>query len=174
MSEEQSKEKQKISKQDDLKIESQDEKKQEISKTHDVEVEDAENEKVERAIAKVIRSEFSEFSGPIPPPSIIKGYEEILPGSADRIISMAENQTQHRQSMEKIMIESESRDSLLGILFAFILGVGCIIAAIVIVMLVPQNAGAISGALIGVTGIGSIIATFIKSTRTPPKNNSKE
>ena len=37
------------------------------------------------------------FAGPIPPPPIMKRYEEILPGSANRILKMAENQSEHRQ-----------------------------------------------------------------------------
>lgn len=75
--------------------------KNEISRDHEVEIEDIPDKKVERAVAKVIQSE---FSGPIPPPSIIKGYEDILPGTAERIVSMAENQAKHRQDMEKIMV----------------------------------------------------------------------
>ena len=63
------------------------------------------------------------------------------------------------------MIKTESRDSLLGVLFSFFLGFGCIVAAVVMVIAVPENAGAISGAALGVTGIGAIITTFIKSTR---------
>lgn len=140
--------------------------KNEVTTAHDVEIERISDEKMERAVAKIIQSE---FSGPIPPPNIIKGYEEILPGAADRIISMAEKQSEHRQQMEQTMVSSESRDSLLGVLFAFGLGIGCIIAAIVIVIMVPENVGAISGATMGVAGIGSIIATFIKSTRVSKK-----
>lgn len=67
--------------------------KNEISRDHEVEIEDIPDKKVERAVAKVIQSE---FSGPIPPPSIIKGYEDILPGTAERIVAMAENQAKHR------------------------------------------------------------------------------
>ena len=70
-------------------------------------------------------------------------------------------------------MKSESRDGLLGILFAFVLGIGSIIAAIVIVVLVPQNAGAISSALLGMTGIGSIIATFIQATRMEKKDDEE-
>lgn len=86
---------------------------------------------------------------------------------------MAEKQAEHRQKMEFTMIQTESRDSLLGILFAFVLGVGCIVASIVMVIMVPQNAGAISGALIGVTGIGSIITAFIKTTRSGYSHSEK-
>lgn len=148
------------------------EEKQEISKEHEVEVEEKETSQLKRVVAEVIRSE--EFSGPIPHPEIIKGYEKVLPGSADRIISMAENQSKHRQDLEKMMVRAEVRDSLLGILFAFALGLSCIAASIVIVVTVPETAGAIASALFGITGIGSIIVTFIKSTRSNRGTNENE
>ena len=47
---------------------------------------------IRKVVAKVIESE---FSGPIPPPNIMRGYEEILPGAADRILSMAERQIEY-------------------------------------------------------------------------------
>ena len=158
-----------LEKEDDTSSES--DAKSELSNNYDVDVEADTNKQVELAVSKIIQSE---FSGPIPPPNIIKGYEDIVPGAADRIISMAEKQAEHRQAMEHIMVKSESRDSLLGVLFAFFLGILCIVAAIIIVILVPQNAGAISGSIIGVAGIGSIIATFIKSTRTSSRNTHSE
>lgn len=113
----------------------------------------------------------SEFSGPIPPPSIIKGYEDILPGTAERIVSMAENQAKHRQDMEKIMVSAEARDSLLGVVFAFILGVGCLVASAIIVICVPEKTGAVSSAMVGITGIASIIVGFIKGTRVGSSKN---
>lgn len=118
----------------------------------------------------------SEFSGPIPPPNIIKGYEQILPGSAERLIAMAERQAAHRQEMEKMMVKAESRDSLLGVCFAFLLGIGCLIGSAVMVINVPQSAGVIGGALLGVTGIGTITSNFIKSAKgidTKDKNVKK-
>lgn len=70
------------------------------------------NEEVKQVIHQVFRE--IEFSGPMPPPNILNGYEKILPGAADRILSMAETQSKHRQLMEKKMIEAEARDGLLG------------------------------------------------------------
>lgn len=145
------------------------EKKQEVSKDPELELSDS--EQVKRVIAEVIQSE---FSGPIPPPSIIAGYEEVVPGAADRIIKMAEIQAAHRQSMEKIEVKTEARDSLLGILFAFILGIGSIIACIVVVLTVRENAGAIAGSLLGVTGIGSIVTAFLKTTRGSYKGSNEK
>ncbi len=147
---------------------SRQDKENELTEDRQIEVEDISDKKVERAVAKVIQSE---FSGPIPPPSIIKGYEDVLPGTAERIVVMAENQARHRQDMERIMIEAEARDSLLGVLFAFILGVGCLVTSAVIVISVPDKAGAISSAMVGVTGIASIIVGFIKGTRSGSSKN---
>lgn len=54
-------------------------------------------------------------SGPIPSSREVAGYEKTLPGSANRIITMAENQSNHRQEIEKMIVskslknESESR-----------------------------------------------------------------
>ena len=40
------------------------------------------------------------YSGPIPWPAVLKGYEGIVPGSADRIMGRAESQTRHRHQLE--------------------------------------------------------------------------
>nr|DAF77721.1 MAG TPA: putative membrane protein [Caudoviricetes sp.] len=144
---------------------------QEITKNPDVDIETVEAETAEVVKKVVIKAMREEFNGPIPHPDIIKGYEEILPGSADRIIAMAEQQATHRQAMERTMVAAESRDGLLGVVFAFLLGIGCIGAAILMVYIVPQNAGAIAGAVLGATGIGSITSNFIRSTR---KNNNND
>ena len=41
------------------------------------------------------------FSGPLPPPNVLSAYEDLLPGAADRIITMAEKQLEHRMYLEK-------------------------------------------------------------------------
>ena len=89
----------------------------------------------------------------------------MLPGSADRILIMAEKQAAHRQKMEATQIQAESRDGLLGVWFAFLLGVGCMIVAVITIIFVPNTAGAICGTIFGTTGIASIIASFLKGTR---------
>lgn len=149
-------------------------KQHEIMEKQDVDIEAVEEETVEAVKEVVIKAMKEEFSGPIPHPDTIQKYEEILPGAADRIISMAERQASHRQAMERKMIEAESRDGLLGVVFAFLLGMGCIVAAVLMVFLVPQNGGAIAGALLGVTGIGSITSNFIRSTRNNKESEHKK
>lgn len=54
------------------------------------------------------------FAGPLPHPEILARYEEVLPGAADRIISMAEKQAAHRMHLEKIVVEGDSRRAWWG------------------------------------------------------------
>ena len=56
------------------------------------------------AITKV---EASSFQGPLPPPQILNHYDQIVPGSAERIISLWESQVRHRQELEKKAIGSD-------------------------------------------------------------------
>src|SRR5262245_53092041 len=38
----------------------------------------------------------TQFYGPIPPPAILEGYNRVLPGSAERILKMDENEQANR------------------------------------------------------------------------------
>jgi uncharacterized membrane protein len=67
---------------------------------------------------------FAHFQGPLPPPSILEGYEGILPGSAHRIIIMAEKQQDHRMELERAVIHSDILMERLG------LGVYAVLATI--------------------------------------------
>jgi len=63
----------------------------------------------------------AEFSGPLPHPSILAKYETIQKGSADRIIKMAEQQSEHRRDLERNIVGATIRYEYLGIWFAGIL-----------------------------------------------------
>lgn len=49
------------------------------------------------------------FSGPLPTPATLKEFDTVLPGCAERIVRMAENQASHRQELEKIVISGDNR-----------------------------------------------------------------
>ena len=67
----------------------------ELEETLDeMQLDDAQKFKLIQAISTT-----EQYSGPIPHPKIISGYEEILPGAADRILSMAEKESQHRHDI---------------------------------------------------------------------------
>ena len=41
------------------------------------------------------------FSGPVPPPRILEAYGEVVPNGAERIMSMAEREQDHRHEIER-------------------------------------------------------------------------
>jgi len=53
--------------------------------------------------AQVVKKQ---ISGPLPPSSEFEQYERTLPGGADRILRMAEEQSAHRREIEKSDSES--------------------------------------------------------------------
>lgn len=62
-----------------------------------------------------------EFSGPLPPPQILKDYNEAFAGCSERVVAMAEKQSAHRQALEKAVVESNCRAQNQGQWFAFII-----------------------------------------------------
>ena len=75
------------------------------------------------------------WTGPLPPPEALQRYDEILPGAADRIFTMAEERHRHQIDQEKAAIElekdalitagenieAEHSRSRLGLVFAFLI-----------------------------------------------------
>lgn len=66
------------------------------------------------------------FSGPIPPPQVLQGYEDTLPGAAERILHMAEQEQSHRHEFDSDLARSLTRQQERGQVFAFILGAGAL------------------------------------------------
>jgi uncharacterized membrane protein len=67
----------------------------------------------------VVHQEETIISGPLPSPEIIAGYEKVLPGAADRIIRMAENEQSNRFKYLNRVTMFQAGLTLIGQLFAF-------------------------------------------------------
>lgn len=72
-------------------------------------------------IARIEASSVS-FSGPLPPPDMLQRYNEIIPNGADRVMTMAENQSKHRERIEAAVIESNVKSQARGTTYGFIMG----------------------------------------------------
>jgi uncharacterized membrane protein len=97
------------------------------------------------------------YQGPIPPPADLERYNAILPGAAERILAMAERQANHRQSLEKKVLDSDAFHALLGIICALIIAlVGLGVAGYIII-----NGHDWAGAIIGGATLASMVSAFI-------------
>lgn len=84
-------------------------------------IQEALKEPTTRAELLSFTAAFAGWSGPYPPPNLLQGYEDVLPGSADRLIKMAEKQQDHRHYLEKIAIEGGSRRAWWGLWLGFVI-----------------------------------------------------
>jgi len=105
------------------------------------------------------------YSGPLPPPQILKEYDEIAPGTAARIIAQAEMQTAHRIEIEKKSINSEIRRSNWGLVAGFVVAMTCIIGGC---LLVYEGHDA-AGTTIATGSVAALVGVFLYGTATRKK-----
>ena len=99
----------------------------------------------------------SQFSGPIPPPAILAQYDKVVPGAAQRIIAMAEEQSRHRRSIESQVVTSEIADSRRGLRYGLVIGLAAIGGGVGISFYGHPIAGTIFGGAFLVALVGTFV-----------------
>ena len=113
------------------------------------------------------------FQGPIPDPDTLAGYEQIMPGLADRIVTMAEQQGEHRRQLEHQRITAQIADgrasrneARIGQVFGLVIGLAAIAAGAYLAL----NEAQWVGGFIGTGGVMGLVAVFVKG-RIPNSTN---
>jgi hypothetical protein len=78
--------------------------------------------------AVYVKTSARSFSGPLPHPEILDGFEQLVPGAARQIIEDAHRQTLHRQGLERWAIKGDTIRSGLGLLAAMTISCGALLA----------------------------------------------
>ena len=81
------------------------------------------------------------FEGPIPPPDMLAHYEEVLPGAAERIITLAERQQDDRTRVNERVLDilgAELRVEAIGQYSALVIAVASAVVAIVTAVTDPS------------------------------------
>jgi len=107
------------------------------------------------------------YQGPIPPPIMMQAFEQILPGSADRILSMAEKQQKHRISMESSDMTAKNILSIAGLIMGFVGLIAMIYAGY---RLAIDGYPALASIILG----SIIVVTSIFVLRKIPKNSKQK
>ncbi len=110
----------------------------------------------------------STFSGPLPPPEIMEGYNRIVPNAAERIIAVFETEVKHRHELERLQAIGDEKDrsrslSLVfsGQIFGFLLALAFIVSGAFLIFHDKQ----ISGTVISTTAMLGIVAAFLRSKK---------
>jgi len=123
------------------------------------------NQPTSKAPTNHIVSQQTFHQGPIPDPRTLAAYNQIVPNAAERIISMAESETLHRQALERDTLEFNKSDRMsaraeikIGQILSFLLCtivVGC-------GTFVAISGNAWPGVALSITGLSGIIAAYLR------------
>jgi uncharacterized membrane protein len=112
-------------------------------------------------------------TGPIPDPITLEQYNRILPGAANRIVSMVEKEQEHRHRMQEKLIDAQVNDTKqerderrLGQTFGLSIGVVSIVAGSITAIL----ASPIAGGFIGSAGVVGLVSVFVLGRREQQNN----
>ena len=87
-----------------------------------------------RANAQLIQRSQTIHQGPLPRPEDFLAYERVLPGAADRILKLAENQAMHRQGLEHRARTGDIVKSMMGTVLAYITFGGSMCGAVYLLL----------------------------------------
>jgi uncharacterized membrane protein len=89
----------------------------------------------------------------LPPSAELARYEVTLPGAADRILKMAEDQSRHRQGLENRAIDSDIKRSNRGQIFGIILSSGICIGSFYLI--------SIGKDILGISTLAGTLTTLV-------------
>lgn len=116
----------------------------------------------QRAERMVVQAVHIELSGPLPPPQLLRQYNEVLPEGAERVVRVAEAQFRHRRSME-------SRAQI----FTFVLALIVLVGGIALIALGNSPEGLLP-LVAAIAGLGGLFLYREVEARRGEKNLLKE
>jgi uncharacterized membrane protein len=110
---------------------------------------------------QIIHQEQHISTGPLPQPDIMRGYESIVPGAAERILAMAEQESEHLRQHDVATLNAYKSDVRRSQILAFLsISLFVSLAGIAIVYNQPWIAGIVGG-----TTIISVVSAFLKTQK---------
>ena len=118
----------------------------------------------------------AKFSGPIPPPDLLKQYDEVCPGFAERLMLQFEGETQHRHDIDNKMLDAQIKTMRsevgafrTGQLFAFVIAIAGLFASAYCVSQAQTTGQAWAGASIAGLSLATLIGVFLYGHKVKSK-----
>lgn len=95
------------------------------------------------------------FSGPMPPPALVREYEDIYPGAAKFFFNTLDKQSDHRRGLERTVVNANVLSERVGMILAFILAALLIVSGTFLIYhdKDPQGLSLIAGTLVTLCGV---------------------
>lgn len=123
----------------------------------------AELEKIEQILVKK-----ESFSGPLPHPEHFRKYNQIVPGSANRLLKMAEDDLAHVHSMQKKQLSLETFAVVSGLITGALIALVALLGSGYLIM----EGHDIAGAILGSGSLASLVGVFVYGRKS--QTNHKE
>lgn len=118
-------------------------------------------------IVRVVHSEIR-HRGPIPDPATLRGYEDVQPGFAERIMAMAEREQQHRHDMDRTDATQAYRLASRGQVLALV-ALGIMASLAITLAVIGQPVWA---AVVGGIDVAAVVGVFIGGQRQSSEEQS--
>jgi len=110
------------------------------------------------------------FQGPIPPPQLLAQYNDVIPDAAERILRMAENQSEHRMGLEKAVIHSDIKRSFWGLAAGFTVAMSGMASSFALIL----NNHSLEGSILGGGVLVTLVSTFVTGTYSKRKERENK
>jgi len=124
----------------------------------------------QREVVREIIAEAWRFAGPLPPPELFAEYDRVLPGSAERILAMAEREQKHRHDVVSRGQQDEHTLAKRGQAIAAVLG-GMVIVIGGVGMVLGRPLEGLGAVLLGAA---SLVTVFIVSRSKEPGEKNQQ
>ncbi len=142
-----------------LNLSSKESKNEELESIFDgVDIPENQKEKIEERLIEMSNYQAMTFSGPLPHPILLEGYNDIVENGAERIFKAFENQTNHRLECERKLVDSKIGSEKRGQTFGFVIAIiGLSLATLLAILNHPTVASIIGGA--SIVGLATVFVT---------------
>lgn len=118
------------------------------------------------SVEQIIERKITAHQGPLPQWEDLEKYGQIIPNGADRIMTMAEKQQDHRQALETKAITEQLTQSKRGQTFGLVIGLTAILGGVACILLGHEW----SGAFLGGGGLTGLVSVFVIGKRRQGKS----
>jgi len=101
----------------------------------------------------------AQWAGPLPPPSVLTGFNHAVENGAERVFRMAEKEQEHRIAFKLAELEGARKDFYRGQILGGVLALACVAASLYSVVIDAHPA--VSIALVGIP-ITALIGKMLK------------
>jgi uncharacterized membrane protein len=116
---------------------------------------------VESIQAAYLEAEATAWNTPIPPAHVVAAYKQAYPEAPREVVAMARSQSEHRQYLERTMIDSDVQVRRRGQIFGFIIAMSIVLVGGALLW----HGRSVTGLVTLIAGMTGLVGVFVYAQR---------